>query len=162
MLRKIALAAVLIATGFALPACTTDDKARSGFSPRTDVGFFLLDEGLSAKLAYGEADSDNVGLMLQCAKGSKVIEITDVIRSAPAPTLTLTSGGVRSELQAQAPAGEGVMVARASTTAPALAGFRKSGRIEVAYAGLKYGVSARPQERMAIERFFTACERRAV
>ena len=53
---------------------------------------------------------------------------------------------------------EGGVVRVRDPRAPALAGFRRSGKIEVAYAGLRYGIAAKPNERMGIERFFSACE----
>ena len=38
--------------------------------------------------------------------------------------------------------------------------FRQSGKLEVSYAGLRYGVTAKPQEKAGVERFFAACEGR--
>ena len=161
MLRKTALALTFAAIGV-LPACMHDDHA--ALSPRPGgYGFFYVDEGPSAKLAYGEAQSDNVGLMLECAKGSRQVEITDAVRSAPAPVLTLISAGARTDFKADMQSADGppIVVAHAPSAAPVLAGFRHSGRIEVAYAGLRYGVTAKPDERASVEQFFTACERRA-
>jgi hypothetical protein len=162
MLRKLALGSVLTAAA-ALAACGHDEKsAQVATAIAPHFGFFYLDEGPTAKLAYGEADSDNVGLMLQCARGSRVVEISDVVRSAPAATLTLASAGRRTDLAAKVEPGEGapVVVAHAPADAAALAAFRRSGRIEVSYAGLRYSVAAKPQEQPSVERFFSACERR--
>ena len=164
MLRKLILAAMLTGAAAAvLGGCTDDRKAPPTASIAPSFGFYYLDEGPSAKLAYGEANSDNVGLMLECAKGSRMVDVSDVVRSSPAPTLTLTSAGLRTELKAEVQSGEGapIVTARAPAADPALAAFRRSGRIEVSYAGLRYAVAARPDERANVERFFGACEGRA-
>jgi hypothetical protein len=160
-LRYLALTLVVAGGGAALVACSHEEtQARLDPAPQVDMGFFLVDEGTSAKLAYGEANSDNVGLMLECAKGSGVVQVTDQVRSSAAPTLTMVSDGARSDLAATVEGGEGpaIAVARAKTEAPALTGFRRTGAMEVAYSGLRYRVTARPRERDRIEQFFTACD----
>ncbi|HTK35675.1 MAG TPA: hypothetical protein VL358_10385 [Caulobacteraceae bacterium] len=161
MLRKLALGLMLTA-GAGLAGCGHEQKtAQLPGAIAPAFGFFYLDEGPSAKLAYGEPNSDNVGLMLQCARGSRMVEVSDVVRSAPAKTLTLTSAGQSSALATEVQSGEGapLIVAHVPAAAPALAAFRKSGQMEVSYAGLRYGVAAKPPERPAVERFFAACER---
>lgn len=163
MLRKLLLAGAL-AGSTALLGCTHED---GGATLQTQMpagyGFHYLDEGPDAKLAYGEANSDNVGLMLLCEKGSSVVEVSDVIRSNAAPTLTLASDGRRSDVKVEVQPGPGASLAvgRAPAASPALSGFRKTGAIEVTYAGLRYAMTARPTEKAAVERFFTACERAA-
>ena len=154
---------VAFALGFTVAACTADGgRPAPQASMPAGYGLYFLDEGPSAKLAYGQANSDNVGLMLQCAKGSRLVEVSDAVRSSPAPTLTLASAGKTAALKAEVAAGEGpaIVTAQTSSGSPVLAGFRQSGKIEVSYAGLRYGVAARPAEKASVERFFTACERR--
>ena len=163
MLRRLAFATLLTSSAL-FAGCTHED---SGSALQTtmpaEFGFHYLDEGPSAKLAYGQANSDNVGLMLQCAKGSRTVEVSDMVRSESAPTMTLASAGQRSDVAMKVEPGPGAAIAtgRTSATTPALLGFRKSGRIEVTYAGLKYGMAAKPQERPNVERFFSACDRAA-
>lgn len=163
MLRKTILSATVVCAALAAGACSPDTR-QAGYATTlpASFGLFYLDEGPSAKLAYGEANSDNVGLMLQCDKGSRMVEVTDAVRSSTAPTLTLASAGKSADLKAEVQSGEGssVVTARAPSGSPVLAGFRQSGKIEVSYAGLRYGVAAKPQERASVERFFNACERR--
>ena len=161
MLRKIAFATLL--TGSALLVGCTHEDAGSALQTTmpAEFGFHYLDEGPSAKLAYGQANSDNVGLMLQCSKGSKIVEVSDMVRTQSAPTMLLTSAGQQSSVAMKVEPGPGAAVATGRTPAgtPALVGFRKSGRIEVSYAGAKYGMAAKPQERANVERFFAACDR---
>ena len=51
-------------------------------------------------------------------------------------------------------------MAKAPTNTAALRGFRRSGKMEVAYAGLRYRMVASAAERDGVERFFSACEAR--
>ena len=66
--------------GLALLAACQQDGMSAGLSPTQGYSLHFVDEGDRAKLAYGQANSDNVGLMLECAKGSRNVEISDVAR----------------------------------------------------------------------------------
>jgi hypothetical protein len=162
------LAAVGLATGLSLvlAACMQDGAQRAtGPTPAAitpGFGLFYLDEGGSAKLAYGAPNSDDVGLMLQCTKGSRQVQVSEAASAAGAPVLTLVSAGRRAELKAAVEEGEGstILVANTATDAAPLQSFRRSGKLEVAYAGARVGVNATADERPGVERFFAACERR--
>jgi len=80
---------------------------------------------------------------------------------ASASTMTLASEGRSSTLKTAADAGDGTTLVTASVHSDAgpLKGFRRTGRIDVTYAGANYGIVANPAERVGVERFFTACER---
>jgi hypothetical protein len=122
-------------------------------------GLFYTDEGRSVKLAYGAANSDDVSLMMQCAKGSHTVDVSDVARDGAEPVLTLVSGGRTATLRTSPSSGDGadLLVARAPADAAPFLAFRRTGRIDVAYPGAKYVIVARPSERPGIERFFAAC-----
>ena len=145
----------------AKPIPTPTPAPAIGPRPR---GFALtfIDEGRSAKLAYGQPNTDYLALMLQCAKGSKLVEVTDMNGSTSAGALTLVSGAARSDLKATVEPGAGapVLLAHTPAASPALAAFRRTGIIEVSHPGVRYGVTATAAERIAIERFFAACDRR--
>jgi hypothetical protein len=162
MLHKLALTASLAASVGVLGCSHQDEQAAVQTTLPVTYGFHFLDEGENAKLAYGQANSDDVALMLQCAKGSSRVEVSDVIRSAPAPTLTLNAGGAKSDVKVEVQPGPGVSIAvgEAPLAAPALKAFRRSGAVQVSYAGLSYAVSAKPQEQRSVERFFSVCEER--
>jgi len=119
----------------------------------------LTDEGGSAKLAYGEANSDNVDLMLQCAKGSRVVDVIDALQAKGAHRLTLTSSGKAETLKVHAEDGEGgeLWVARTAINDAPLAAFRRSGQLDVARGSLHADIGATADERVRVERFFTAC-----
>ena len=135
--------------------------AAAGFMASSDYGLHYVDLGDSAKLAYGKEDSEVIGLMLECGKGSGAVEISDVARGAG--SLSLRSGGQRSEFAgsiAPSPMAP-IVVAQGKTSAPALQGFRQTGRMQVTNGGLTYDVAAKAGERVSVERFFAACEQTA-
>ena len=160
---KIFAAVTLAAVaGVTISACMQGGSKQAAFETKTVPGYglFYMDEGASAKLAYGQANSDNVGLMLQCQKGSRQIDVTDAARTMPSGTLTLASSGAQTTLKTEAQSFEGssFVVAHAPSEAAPLRAFRRSGRMDVAYAGTHYGVAASADERAGVELFFAACE----
>ena len=161
-LKVFAAIALAATAGVTVSACMQGGAKQTAFqaAPIPGYGLFYMDEGASAKLAYGQANSDNVGLMLQCRKGSHAIEVTDAVKSDPSPTLTLASSGARSTLKTEVQSFEGstLLLAHARTSDAPLQAFRRSGRIDVAYSQTKYGVVATNDERVGVEKFFTACD----
>lgn len=156
MLRISALAATF--GTLTLVAGCSHQMGSASLSP--DMGLYFNRSGQSASLAYGRANSDAVGLMLQCQTGSGRVDVSDNARSTRATRLTLTSGKIRTDLPARVDAstGQPTLWAKASTQAPALRAFRKSGAIAVSSRGGGYSLTARAEERARIERFFAACE----
>jgi hypothetical protein len=160
-LRSILGSATVVAVGVAaLAACSYDDQ-RTRPQAASHYGLFYNDAGATASLAYGQANSDNVALMLECAKGSGQVQVSDAARTGPVPQIVLASAGARSPLPARMETAEGpaVLVADANLATPALDGFRRTGQVEVAYGGIRYDVSADSGERARVARFFAACAR---
>ena len=153
------LAAATVVAGVALLAACQQDGMSAGLSASPGYSLHLVDEGDYAKLAYGQANSDNVGLMLECAKGSRSVEITDVARGNDG-RLRLKSGEASSEFGGAIVPGPGanIVTATGKPDAPALRAFRDTGRIEVEHGGRRYGVTATPAEQVDVKRFFAMCE----
>ena len=150
--------AAIAAAGIGLAGCYHDaPKASLG----NGYGLFFQDEGASAKLAYGLANSDDVGLMLECDKGSGRIAVSDVARGPVPNQLTLIAGQGRSDLavrpEADAEGGSPILQGAASVDSPALKAFRGSGQIEVRMGDVRYDVTATAAERIGVARFFAAC-----
>ncbi|MGZ9201693.1 MAG: hypothetical protein ACXW3D_08260 [Caulobacteraceae bacterium] len=128
-------------------------------------GVFYNDQGEQASLAYGQANSDNVALMMQCKKGAGAIQVSDTVRAKPAPSLVLASGGRTSELLSRVEPGETgappMVVADTTAQADALKAFRRSGKMNVAYGDTRYGVSASREEMAGVELFFSVCGKQA-
>jgi hypothetical protein len=166
-LRYSQASAIVLIAGLAvlgLVACVQDGR-QARLEPRLNAGYglFYMDEGPSVKLAYGAPNSDDVGLMMECAKGSRTIDVSDIARNGAAPTLTLASDGRIASLKAQPGSGDGaaLLTARTRSDIAPLQAFRRSGRMDVAYSGAEYGIVATPAEKPSVERFFSACEHAA-
>ncbi len=156
-----ALAAVGL---LALAACDSRDRQPAA-RLEPGVGFFLNQDVDSASLAYGPANSDDLGLMLQCRMGSRRVQVSDLARRGARgdAVLTLASGAARSPLKAKVmtdeESGQPLASAQAPTDLPALAAFRRSGQLSVELAGRQEDMAANAAERASIARFFAACER---
>jgi hypothetical protein len=130
------------------------------------AGFYFNQDGDTASLAYGRADSDDVDLMLQCSRGSHRVEVSALTprMTRGAAPLTLVSGPVKSDLQAQVTPDEenagGLASASAASDAPVLAAFRKTGRLSFRLAGRQQAFAATAGEQVGVARFFAACERK--
>ena len=153
LLTALAAAGACVALG----GCFTSAEPRlaDGF------GLYFQDEGSDVKLVYGLADSDDVALMLQCSKGAGEVQVTDVARDSARPVLVLASNDGVSVLAASLqPNPEGaapLLAAQATVDSPALAAFRRTGRISVRNGDFRYGVAATGEEGAAVRRFFAAC-----
>jgi hypothetical protein len=127
-------------------------------------GLYFLDEGSVAKLAYGLPNSDDVGLMMECDKGSGRIAVSDIARGPIPARLTLIAGQGRADLpvraEADAEGGSPILEGAARIDNPALKGFRDSGHIEVRMGGMHYDVDATAAERVGVAQFFSACASR--
>jgi hypothetical protein len=158
-LQTLAIVAVGFTVG-ALAGCQHEAAGVALEAAPAGYGLHFSDEGETAKLAYGRANSDEVGLMLECEKGSRQVALTDVMHGGP-PQFVLTSGGRRSNLKAQVQDIEGgkILAATARTDSPALAGFRDSGQLQVASGKIHYAVTATTDEKASVRRFFAVCER---
>lgn len=160
-LRNLAISGAVFFAGVGvLAACGYDDH-RAELKGAPGYGLYYNDAGATASLAYGQANSDNVALMLECAKQSGRVQVSDAARTGPVPQIVLASGSARSRLAARMEAGEGppVLIADAGVADGALEGFRRTGKINVAYGDVRYGVSADRGEQASVRRFFAACAR---
>lgn len=159
-IRSSVLAGLGLAA-LAIAGCSHDDqRAAMLLTEAPQFGLFFNDQGESASLAYGEANSDNVSLMLQCDKGSGKVQVSDIARSEKAPALMLASGGDKNDLGARlepSEVGPSLLVADTTPDAPALKGFRKTGRITVGQGSDSYRITAAGRERAEVDLFFTAC-----
>jgi len=163
MALRTTLSVGLGLAALALAGCGHDDKrAAMQLAEAPAFGLFFNDNGETVSLAYGEANSDNVSLMMECDKGSGRVQVSDLARGE-APVLVLASGRSTSKLGGRLETVEGpaIVIADAALEAEALQGFRKSGRLNVSQGESRYGVAASGHEREEIGLFFTACAQRA-
>ncbi len=151
--------AALTFAAAAVSGCGHDQFAAKAGSDR--FGLYYDDRGTDVALAYGRPHSDEVALMLLCQKGSGQVQVSDVVRRGPAPTLVLTSGAGRTVLGARVQSAESdapaVLEAATALSAAGLAGLRRSGRMEVSYGAVRYWLKATSAEQQGVEQFFQAC-----
>ena len=159
-LRTAITAMVLVGGVLALSACG-HDQVSPGLSLGPSFGLYYNDQGPTVSLAYGQANSDDVALMLSCAKRSGRIDVSDVVRDSRGGRLILASGGRKTELNARLQTNESdaprLIMAHTDMGSGALQGFRRSGRINVAYGSVHYSLKAASAERAGVEQFFSAC-----
>ena len=111
----------------------------SGTSLFPKFGLYFNQDAQAANLAYGEANSDDVGVMMQCERGSQH-------QVLPAKLSMDETGASLAE-------------ATLPLNAPVLQDFRRNGKIAVSLGGARYGVRARQTEKAAVSSFFSACEK---
>ncbi|HYF22122.1 MAG TPA: hypothetical protein VD929_01875 [Caulobacteraceae bacterium] len=138
-----------------LNACTHE---RAGEPQR--FAWNLHMEGPTARLAYGQPYSDNVGLILSCEQASGVVGVygsTDPDRAV----LRLASGRATSDLAGRVEAdpftGGYSFEAEAPVRAAALDGFVKTGKLSVIGKDRAIVMPASGAERASVRRFFEHC-----
>lgn len=113
-----------------------------------------------AKLAFGHAQSDHLVIMLTCQPRSGEVLISMSAPRGAAGRLEFASRGDRLQLQGEVSPGmsDGVFVEAAAPAAdPALRGFARTGELVVHEGGRRADLTARGDQRQAVEGFFAAC-----
>ncbi len=156
-MRRIASIALGLFTWASVAACAhhMDQSQASAATWNLHVA------GSQAKLAYGMPNSDLVGLMMTCERGSQAVVVSGDV-SAKRPMLVLASGGQKLELNGAAepdPYTGGLWLeAEAPVGEPALKRFARTGDLKLKrpLGGLDMGAS--DNARGDIRRFFAHCE----
>ena len=169
----LAAAAVVVSGALSLAGCMQERApAPPGQEAQVHPGMgFGLDrnEDEGWKLSYGQPNTDNVLLMLECKPGSRKIDVFDLDRpkTRNGAILTLSSGKVQSALPVNVQTDDGsedgaLIVAHATPDLPALDGFRHSGAIRVKLGSREFALTANANasEKAKIAKFFNGCERK--
>lgn len=147
------------------PAAPSAAATLSQPAPVAGLDWFVVNTGGEAKLAFGRPNSDDVRLMMVCAKGSGKVTMSRTVAAADAgetPTLYLGSGSARGKWLASArpsadQAGHVDLTVKTSTTDPAIDAFQRNGWISAIQAdGKTEGMAPHPGEN-AVRRFFDFC-----
>ena len=157
---RILLALGLAAAGVAALAACTHEQPSLALNPQYRQAYD--DKGETVALAYGLPNSDDVALMLECAKGSVLVELSDTVRDKRATTVALSSGGKKTSVPVHAEANEGglegeILTGNLPLSAPALQGLRRTGVLQVSSGQSHYAITVGPGGRVGVERFFKAC-----
>jgi hypothetical protein len=152
MRRAIAIALGLF-TWASVAACAHQMDMRAASAPTWNL-YMIGDE---AKLAYGPPNTDLVGVMMSCQRGSGAVTVSGDVPEDQ-PQLVLVSGDSRLRLKGPAevdPFGAGpYMEASAPSSAPALARFARTGDLALGTTSMRASSKARGD----IRRFFAHCE----
>lgn len=155
MRKTIAIAIGLLGFGSVAAVAHTIDQV----SP--DVTWNLTVQGDEAKLAYGQPNSDLVGVMMTCQRGDGAVTVSGDV-SADKPVMVLASGKRRLSLSGPAEAdpysGGHYMEARAPLHNAALDRFAETGDLAMVTGGRSTDMHASAKARGDIQRFFAHCE----
>jgi hypothetical protein len=149
---KIAIPAVaaLGLIAFAAQSQPTATDAEAGLAP---MGWHLSHEGSMAKLAYGVANSGQLALMITCEPGQTHATVYGDVQPAKARLIKASttsadidplSGGLADE-------------AMVSVRDPAMQELARRGKLQVDGEAGRFELSATPDERSLIGKFFTYC-----
>jgi hypothetical protein len=153
MRRRIAaFAALSLAT---VPAgCAHEKVAVNGYR-----WAYLADAADAPRLAYGRPNSDDVVLMISCRPGQDQVDVSAVGLSGG--EIVLASGRTESRFAAakvdNAMGDGGLLEAQGRASAPALAGFRKSGDLALLTRGERHDLAAGSADQGHVKAFFKAC-----
>lgn len=148
--------AAFAALGFAtlLAGCAHEKVAVTGYR-----WAYLEAQQEAPRLAYGRPNSDDLVLMISCRPGQDQVDVSAVGLSGG--EIVLASGRAESRFAAakvdNAMGDGGLLEARGKTSAPALAGFRKSGDLALLTKGERHDLAAGSADRGNVKAFFKAC-----
>jgi len=142
----------LAALGFiAFAAQTRATPPAAGGEPA--MGWHLSQEGATAKLAYGVADSDQLALMLTCQPGQGAA----VVYGDVAPARARLSHAALASAPIDPLSGDLDEESRIGLRDPALTGLVRTGRMPVIGEAGTFDLTATPAERRAIGEFIAYC-----
>ena len=149
--RTLALAALGLAA--ALAGCAHEKQASNGLQ-----WAYVSDDSAEPRLAYGRPNSDDVVMMIRCQPGRDHIDLA--VAGLSDAQLVLASGRTESRFDAarvEDPMSGDLLEARGKSSAAALAGFRKSGDLELLSNGQRHSLAATTADRKQVKAFFKAC-----
>lgn len=154
MLRTVSVWLALAGLGV-LNACA------DGGPPAAGPSWFLQHEGATAKLVYGQPNSDNVGLMLTCEAGAEQVVVHGDAEGAGAE-VTLASGRATEAFDGVAypdpMTSRTAVEARAALESPVFQRFARTGKLSLIGEGRARIMPARGADQAEVRRFFAWCD----
>lgn len=164
---------LFLLTGLALgaSACATVESDAPRPAPALDASaapapisnhdwFFHQDEA-EARLVYGLAESDDMRLALDCARGSGRLILSALGGPGAKPEIHVESGGETRRFPAKSEPSqlhEGVfLTAEATADTPVFQRFRRLGWMALWRDGVREAYAPHPGSAANIERFFVFC-----
>ena len=122
--------------------------------------FYHPDED-TARLAYGLAESDDLKLGFDCARGTGRLEIVTIAAKGAKAEILVESGGDTERFAAASEPSQlndgVILTARASTSEPVFQRFRRVGWMALWRDGDREAYAPQPESAGHIERFFAFC-----
>ena len=165
------LAVVVVVAGL-LTACTTTQPPPPALMPGSGgpvssapvasagLDWFLTQDPTETRLAYGQANSGDFRMALICEPGSGRVSLMQVTEATSA-FIVLESGGDMERITARSePAGVqdgNLLLAEAATSIPVFRRFRTLGWLAMWQGDQREMLTAHPESRPSVDRFFTLC-----
>lgn len=165
-LRALPIALVLTATLAACattPAAPPPPSAGPGATPAPVEGYDWIfhEDGGDARLVYGVAESDDVRVALDCARGAGRLDLTALAGPGAEPAIVLESGGETERFAAAVEEDlvhDGLILsAAAEADRPVFRHFRQVGWLALWQDGVREAYVPHPGSADRIERFFAFC-----
>lgn len=161
---KRSITVLALAGASLLAACGTVNAPRPSAPVQAGGGawaYVPASRSETAKLAYGIAGTDAVGLMFQCARPDVRLIFFPPEGETPAKSARLVSGKAKASYPLAAPKGDGgdaSLEARLPAAAPVLAAFGDTGRLTLTVGRDTRNLDTRAErERAAVRAFRGAC-----
>jgi hypothetical protein len=130
-------------------------------APVPDHDWFYHQDGEEARLVYGLAQSDDLGLGLDCSEGSGTLVLSALGGPGAKPEILVEAGGETERFSARSEPSElheGVfLTAEAAADAPVFQRFRRNGWLALWRNGAREPYAPHPGSEPNIERFFVFC-----
>ncbi len=149
-----ALLLVLTLGGLTLGACAYEHPSPPGYAWR-----YMPPNDEGPKLAYGRPDSDEVLMMMACARDGRA-GLTLTAADLSGDEIALASNDTITRLKARVVASEvvgGILETQTSVDAAALSAFRRTGDLDLLIADERHSLDAAPSDRRDVKAFFKAC-----
>lgn len=160
VLSGLALGAGACATMEA-PAAAPAVAAAGAPAPVVDHDWFYHQEEGEARLVYGLAESDDLGLGLDCARASGRLTLSALGGPDARPEILVEAGGETERFPAlsePSQLNDGLfLTAEAATDAPVFQRFRRTGWLALWQNGERRAFAPHPESTPNIERFFVFC-----
>src|SRR5690606_18495801 len=158
----------LLAVMASLAACATAPSAppdRAAPAPVEGYDWILHRDGDDARLSYGVAESDDVRLALDCARGAGRLALTVLAGPDAGPEIVLESGGAMESFAANSEEDllhDGlILTAEADYDRPIFQRFRRTGWLAAWRGGAREVYASHPGSGERVDGFFDFCDRGA-
>lgn len=147
------LVPAVAALGLVAFGAQTRTSVDNSLTEPTTMEWLRSQEGQTAKLAYGVANSDNLALMITCEPGHNSATVYGDLKPVGAGLVPTAD----SPTEIDPLSGEGALDTHIALRDPALQDLARRGVLHVEGDGGKFRISATKSERQVVAGFFAYC-----